>query len=726
MSQDDVVDFFSGLHCRLIFIVQINPSSNIELMAYFEPMWHCYPLTLPVRGTPHWPTLSPMGDFSTEPTFYHAQANATRRRESDLRPTYPEYHECSENTKKFFLQIALYNFVAANPNIAFRDPRLTAWRLSLPSEYRQFIPDEANFFHFMQRHPAIELLFQQAWSMQMPQVLLQTSHKQFKGNFTQKVWPCPADCIANVADSFQTIYDRPRMERPTIQESVRPQSSARGVMQGLPDFSLDLEETRCHQQGKHQPFSQISAAPNRWNNSAHGINFQSEWQPFQIELQPKLYGLIGDEVKSSKKTGLQVPPKEGHFQISSEGNKEDISPEHSIENMKGDSRHVSLIQEDSSLIFAVQESAVAREAQFVSEAAASSSNTCIVEQKISTADKCTSTMPCVASSEIMVSTPFTKHSSAFTQTEELLKADKTVLTELHMSDLDDVVKEFSKFTVDQEVARKKEESPHHPHRKQCDCVGRAQKAELSVLALQYYMYRQHCSNSQLSTQSPATILDVVQKLESDYKKMRDEILAGIPLDHLKPLTIDCDWRNPRVDWGKSKSTSMPVSCENSVTFKANTPEENQSGACKELNTSEAWYDAEEELYPVSVFAEGKEQSEEMSNVGIATELSKEEEMASGLDVPNIANNVNEKSLGVSSTPTPRAPFVPQQYGTMAGFDTLMAELTRLHPGVAKRSIVGALKELWDIYQSDLCPLPLSTIRQMTSNLLNKPANVMPP
>ncbi|XP_019732404.1 RNA-binding protein 44 isoform X2 [Hippocampus comes] len=695
-------------------------------MAYFQPIRPCYPLTLLVRGTPHWPTLSPVGDFSTEPPFYHAQANATHRRESDLRPTYPEYHEFSENTKKFFLQIALYNFVAAHPNIAFRDPKLTAWRLNLPPEYRQLIQDEEDLFHFMQRHPAIELIFQQACLMQKPQVLLQTSPKEFKGNFTEKVWPCPAGCMANVEDGFQTIYNRPRMERPTFhlrerQVSVRAQSSARGVTQGLPDFSLDLEQSRCHQQGKHPPYSQMSAAPDRWNNSADDINLQSEWQPFEIELQPKLYGLIRDEVKSSKKTGLQVPPKEGHFQISAEGNKEEISPEHSIENMKGDSRHASLIQEDSGLIIAVQESALAREAQFVSEAAASSSNTCVVEQKISTADKCTSTVPCVASCEIMVSTPFTKHSSLFTQTEELLKADKAVLTDLHMSDLDDFLKEFSKFMVDQEVARKKEESLHHPHRNQCDCVVRAQKAELSVLVLQYHMYRQHCSNSQLSTESPANIMDVLQKLESDYTKMRDKILAGIPLDHLKPLTLDCDQRNPRVDWGKSRSTSMPISWENGVTFKANTPEENQSGACKELNTSEVWYDAEEDLYPVSVFAEGKEESEEMSN-----ELSKEEEMASGLGVPNIANNVNEKSLGVSSTPKPRAPFVSQQYGTMAAYDTLMAELKRFHPGVAKRNILSALQELWDIYQADLCPLPLSTIRQIASNLINKPANVMPP
>lgn len=52
--------------------------------------------------------------------------------------------------------------------------------------------------------------------LEMPQLLLQTSPQEFKGNFTQKVWPCPAGRIANVEDRFQTIYGRPRMERPTF------------------------------------------------------------------------------------------------------------------------------------------------------------------------------------------------------------------------------------------------------------------------------------------------------------------------------------------------------------------------------------------------------------------------------------------------------------------------------------------------------------------------------
>lgn len=39
---------------------------------------------------------------------------------------------------------------------------------------------------------------------------------------------------------------------------------------------------------------------------------------------------------------------------------------------------------------------------------------------------------------------------------------------------------------------------------------------------------------------PANIVTVLQKVESDYKHMRDKILAGVPLEQLKPLSVDCE------------------------------------------------------------------------------------------------------------------------------------------------------------------------------------------
>ncbi|XP_077435288.1 RNA-binding protein 44 isoform X3 [Vanacampus margaritifer] len=501
-----------------------------------------------------------------------------------------------------------------------------------PTSNHRDVSSMKNFSIFC-RHPGIKILIQLPGSTQVPQVLLQTSPTRFGENFVQKDWPYTACCMQH---RFHTSYNRPETERPTLhlseqqQGSRLAQSSASVVVQDLPGFTMDLEQGGCYPQGKPPLISQMSVAPDRWDNSADAGNLQSECQQVEMELQSKLHG---------------------------------------------------------------------RQTHFVSEAAASSGKACIIEQKINTTDKCTSTVPCVASCGIMVGTPFTEHSSAFTQTKELLTVDKSVLTELSMSDLDYAAQEFSKLKVAHKVRKKKEKSLNQQDGKQCDCVGLAEMAKPSVLAQQYYMFQQYCSSGQLS--------DVYW-----WEKTRQE------------RTLECSQdaqRNPRMDCGKSTNTSIFVSWERSATFNVNTAEENQSSACKELNTGEVWYDAEEDLYPASIPAEVKEQSKEMTN-----ELAKEDEMDSGLDVPNIANNLTEKRLEVSNIPMPRATFVPQHYGTMVAFDTLMAELMHFHPGASKRCIVGALKELWDVYQSDLCTLPLSTVRQMASDFLNRPTNVTPP
>ncbi|XP_057708971.1 RNA-binding protein 44 isoform X1 [Corythoichthys intestinalis] len=347
-------------------------------------------------------------------------------------------------------------------------------------------------------------------------------------------------------------------------------------------------------------------------------------------------------------------------------------------------------------------------------------------------------------------TSFIQHSSVFTQTEELMKANKNVDTELLMSDLDYVVQEFTNLVMTQGLRSQDQKRLNHQV-KPCHCVVRAQKAELSVLALEYHMFRQHCSRYQLSAESPASIPAALQKLESDYNQMRDKILAGIPLNHLKPLAIDCDVSIGDVlenqgrssvtlsEKTKDKGGILPESSQdaggtsrNTNTVRANVPGQSQSNTCQDLNTGELWYDAEEDFHPSS-FPAKVENHPEMSK---DAELAKEKKMTPGFTVPNTANNVTEantqtvpcisKSFGVSSTSKPRATFVQEQYSAMVAFDTLMTELTRMHPDVARQNIVAALMELWEHYKSDICFLPLNIIIQMASDLLSRPANVMPP
>lgn len=80
-----------------------------------------------------------------------------------------------------------------------------------------------------------------------------------------------------------------------------------------------------------------------------------------------------------------------------------------------------------------------------------------------------------------------------------------------------------------------------------------------------------------------------------------------------------------------------------------------------------------------------------------------------------------KKKVVCVSPTAQGTFVPQHYGTMGSFDTLMSELMQRHPNVGRQRIVDALLELRAKYRGVLSGLPLRAIRDMTSELLTRPA-----
>ncbi|XP_028289427.1 RNA-binding protein 44 [Parambassis ranga] len=88
--------------------------------------------------------------------------------------------------------------------------------------------------------------------------------------------------------------------------------------------------------------------------------------------------------------------------------------------------------------------------------------------------------------------------------------------------------------------------------------------------------------------------------------------------------------------------------------------------------------------------------------------------------PPLGSSVMRKML-VSDSPTAKGTFVPQHYGTMASFDTLMADLTKHHPEVGKRRIMDALMELGENHRGILSSLPLGTISEMMSDILTRQA-----
>ncbi|KAF3843537.1 hypothetical protein F7725_002386 [Dissostichus mawsoni] len=384
-----------------------------------------------------------------------------------------------------------------------------------------------------------------------------------------------------------------------------------------------------------------------------------------------------------------------------------------------------------------------------------------------TAEKHISSTPRVTTCDVMVGTEMPLCTSADTQTTGPETADKHINTEVHMVDLESIVKAFTKL-------KEKEKSLARKLRKERECL---QRAELSLLALQDSMCRQHCSTLNDSS-AEGGLLAPHNNEEKQMKKENSAAEKAVPQDR-------------------------------DATHNAHKPEEKQTpAACKDVSTLEAWFDAEEDLQP----AAETEPDPTVITTDQTSESGSKEVESSVLYVSNLPSNASEcdvmqwfekyhasevsisalknslrvakvmisgaqsaeaavRELNGSSmhghalhvehinrardktqdqdqdqasgtvkgpesaqtqtsnlrarrvvcvSPTAKGTMVQENYSTMGGFNTLMTELTQRHPGVSRQRFVDALLELKAKHKGVLSGLPLRAIREMTSDLITGP------
>ncbi|KAM9347607.1 RNA-binding protein 44 [Symphorus nematophorus] len=654
-----------------------------------------------------------------------------------------------ENSRKFFLDRSVFDLVDAHPYLSLTDPKLLGWYLHLSPEDRKIIQDEGGFHQFLQRHPALELSRHHVY----------VKYDEASLSFEDQ------------SDNFYSIME-----------------DDKSILACVPG-----EDVKVHNSGVHS----------------------------------------GPVIANSE-----------------------------------------VLADGSETLKSVQ---------------------CDIMKN--TAEKCSFPVPCITTRNSMVGTEQALSTSAFTQTEYPGTFDKHVITEVHMADLDYLAEEFIKLKIANEELREENKKMKRlgcELTKECDCIQRAQQAELCLLDLQYSMCRQHCWRlyytsaeggqlNPLPKNHPGNIVGVLQKLESEYNHMKDKILSGVPLEQLKSLSVDSEQittgasyipaqiigdvlgnvstgnsQGPHNASGEEKESPDNKSrdgqhmqkkeqiknstAKRAVTFvpqkraailKANKTEEKlKTAVCRELNTSEAWYDAEEDLEPAGpAVAAGTGHDTTVITKHKIYESASEEASSSVLCVSNLPSNVTEgdlmlwfekyhatevnilalkndlrvaivmisgpqsakaavrelngcymqghtlhvehinRGMGgshsqasasisgpespqnttqpqtsktesnsterklvtqpplsssikvrkvVSISPTAKGTCVPQHYGTMGSFDSLMAELTQHHPDIGRQRIVDALIELKAKRQGVLSGLPLKTIREMTSELLTRP------
>ncbi|XP_017325692.1 RNA-binding protein 44 isoform X3 [Ictalurus punctatus] len=499
-----------------------------------------------------------------------------------------------------------------------------------------------------------------------------------------------------------------------------------------------------------------------------------------------------------------------------------------------------------------------------------------------------------------------------TQTTQRPTSEKYTVTEIYMSDLDALCEEFGNLRkMEKELMHLKDDmarsgpgtagGPKSERQKShcgCGAVPRARLAELRLLALQFAMCQQHCwrcfytsPQGETSLQGTEALLDAMSQtlksLEDRYLKMKMMILEGVPLDNLKPLSVDTKRltaatcyrpsliyeaflgdgkpefsfkpshledegqtnqvdevlninladrghfnKNTTAHWhdsATSSKTAISKRCRGGMPGSSQQPgvsTDAKPGAPKELHSSDAWFDAEEELGCDRQSCKEDQQTGQRDQGNSKKELKVRSDQCFLLCVSNLPNSVTEHDLllwfakyhasqvsfskfsngaavlsvrnpkdaeaavremngrsiqghtlhvehilksptdsqatikepcvhlapaalkagsvgkrsithssnnnvhtsrpfrcsldkltNICPTPTASGTCVPQHYGTMGSFDTIMAQLSERHPKMGRQQIVSALLELREKHHGVLSGLPLREIVDMTSELL---------
>ncbi|XP_062861956.1 RNA-binding protein 44 isoform X2 [Trichomycterus rosablanca] len=318
-----------------------------------------------------------------------------------------------------------------------------------------------------------------------------------------------------------------------------------------------------------------------------------------------------------------------------------------------------------------------------------------------------------------------------TQTVQRFTSEKCTVTEVYMSDLDAICEEFGKLKVMEEelkhlksrMARSGLGSTRRPESERqkscCDAaVSRATQAELRLLALQFVMCKQHCwrrfytsplgeTALQGAEVLPGIMSQTLKSLENNYLEMKKMIQEGVPLDNLKPLSVDTVGTTEETCYSpalifaasledvvlETQSSPSTKSVDGSQTDETdavlkmetidggppgkNTPPQRKSGSSsksvggkrsravsilsqqsgvsgdtksgnpKDLNGSEAWFDAEEHLGADNLGCkedhdvEQRASEESKKKQGATDEM---EDESSLLCVTNLPSSVTERDL----------------------------------------------------------------------------------
>ncbi|XP_054915872.1 RNA-binding protein 44 [Poeciliopsis prolifica] len=595
-------------------------------------------------------------------------------------PYYLCEHSNTKESRKLLLNRSVLDLVNTHHYLALTDTELLRWYLSLSAEDRSIILDEGGLHYFLQNHPGLEL--SQGHVYLKPKL---GSCVQCTVTANQNLFCRPGSqdfrCEACL-QMFKMLHGDPRENLPQTSFSNSVTRSQNQLCEEACDnavvhqmaYSLPLTHTLNQHRGSSvsEPCSRIISAAVPFNMylersrqrrnpedlaacsqraastiQAHHHSFspvENSGSSQQIRVDAMKLTQRSEEGSSHTAQIQQGPPSTGAAgeNIVLGGEKTGVSHVE-IRRRSEDERgqfNFPIKDDGGSLVCLAGNDVTLQNAG----APVQLGDTPAANRLKSTAEKFTATAPCAPSCDAVVNTDVESCTAKRTQTEGPTTSEHNIMTELQMSDLDYLAEELIKLQMIQEHQEptKKNKSPGSVSaapRMDCGCKLRAQQAELTLLTLQYEMCRQHVwrlyytsAEGHLSTgiteDPPPNLVKILQKLETDYNLMKNQILTGVPLEELSPLYVEsekimagaCYVPEQFLGGLLGKTPSCPTqgtkkhvgagdsggpdgdrqSCQEDEEDKraaALVPKERlvKQMGFEEVSFSEAWYDAEEEL-----------------------------------------------------------------------------------------------------------------------------------
>ncbi|XP_023192287.1 RNA-binding protein 44 isoform X1 [Xiphophorus maculatus] len=671
------------------------PSSNRDTVRTTSPadlqLLMNHPSALCLAG---WPGVRPATVYYEEPVpwsvFRVVDCPAVLAAPHPLTQSVtPPYYFCehsnAKESRKLLLRRSVLELVNAHRYLALTDTELLHWYLSLSAEDRSIILDEGGFHYFLQNHPGLALSQSHVYlkpklgscvhctvtanqnlssrpgsqdfgceaSVQMLKMLPGDTRENLpKMGFSNSVTRSQNHLCEQACDNamvHQMAYSLPLTH--TLNQhmgSSMSQLNSSSISAAVP---LNMYLERSRQRSKPEDSAACS------QGAASTIQAQSEClvENSGSSQQPRV-----DAMKLTQRSGVdtshtvqiqQAPPPEGPAgeNIVLSGKKTAVSQveiRQSSEDERGQFNFP--IKDDRGSLVCLAGNGVTLQ----NAGAQIQLGDPPADNRLkSTAEKFTSTSPCAPSYDTAVNTDVESCTAKQTQTEGPNTSEHNVMTELHMSDLDYLADELIKLQMIQEhkEPKKKNKSPDSVSaapRMDCGCKQRAQQAELTLLTLHYELCRQHVwrlyytsAEGHLSTaiaeDPPPNVVEILQKLETDYNLTKNQILAGVPLEQLNPLCVESEKITAGACYvpeqilggllGKTPSCSTQgtqkhvgagdsggpdgdrQSCQKPKLLHKEDEEDKRAAALvpkerlvkqmgfEEVSFSEAWYDAEEDL-----------------------------------------------------------------------------------------------------------------------------------